>query len=328
MSTLQKLTILIIGLSASLTAGCSHNFAPVVYHHDDQLRTEGPLAYNSEGRAEPTTAKVNTSAIERESLSPVAQSLAAPVASTPPTIQSGMSQAQPLVISSASPAQLQYYSVKSRDTLFSIARAHGTSVSEVSALNGFSPSTPLRLGQSLRLPATSLHANTLPHVTGAAGGPLLSAGQMPLPPASAPKLIDPAKLDIESATASRQGFIWPAHGKIVSDFGLKNAGRRNDGIDIAVASGAPVRAARSGEVIYTGNEIRGYGNLVLIRHEDGYVSAYAHNREVLVKRGDFVHAGQRIAAAGQTGNASQPTLHFEIRRDRKPVDPIGYLPKG
>jgi murein DD-endopeptidase MepM/ murein hydrolase activator NlpD len=116
-------------------------------------------------------------------------------------------------------------------------------------------------------------------------------------------------------------FRWPARGRIIE--GFKAGG--NDGINIAVPEGTSVRAAESGVVAYAGNELKGYGNLVLIRHPNGFVSAYANNGELDVKRGDTVKRGQVIAKSGQTGNVNSPQLHFELRKGSTPVDPTSYL---
>ena len=114
-------------------------------------------------------------------------------------------------------------------------------------------------------------------------------------------------------------------GRIISSFGTKSNGAQNDGINLAVPEGTPVKAADDGVVAYAGNELKGYGNLVLVRHANGYVSAYANASEILVKRGDTVKRGQDIAKAGQTGNVTSPQLHFEIRKGSTPVDPTKYL---
>ncbi|WP_342362920.1 peptidoglycan DD-metalloendopeptidase family protein [Terrarubrum flagellatum] len=116
-------------------------------------------------------------------------------------------------------------------------------------------------------------------------------------------------------------FRWPARGRIIS--GFRNNG--NDGINIAVPEGTPVKAADEGTVAYAGSELKGYGNLVLVRHANGYVSAYAHNGDLKVKKGDPVKRGQTIATSGQSGNVSSPQLHFEIRKGSTPVDPASYL---
>jgi len=140
------------------------------------------------------------------------------------------------------------------------------------------------------------------------------------PPA---KPITVARTDAEAVGERR--FRWPARGRIISEFGTKPGGTRNEGINLALPEGADIKSAEDGTVIYSGNELKGYGNLVLVRHADGWVSAYAHNSELLVKRGDPVRRGQVIAKAGSTGSVSQPQLHFELRRGNKPVDPMRYL---
>ena len=120
-------------------------------------------------------------------------------------------------------------------------------------------------------------------------------------------------------------FAWPATGRIVSGFGPKPGGRYNDGINIAVPAGTPVKAAEDGIVAYAGTGISGFGGLVLIKHADGWVTAYAHNDALSVGRGDRVTKGQVIARSGATGSVDEPQLHFEIRRGRTPVDPVRLL---
>lgn len=133
---------------------------------------------------------------------------------------------------------------------------------------------------------------------------------------------------LPEAPSTRSGrFIWPLQGKIVSRFGSKKGGLRNDGINIAAEPGATVVAADGGVVAYAGNELRGFGNLLLIRHADGWVTAYAHNSKLLVKRGDKVKRGQKIARVGSSGNVDSPQLHFELRKGTKAVDPLKILTK-
>lgn len=135
-----------------------------------------------------------------------------------------------------------------------------------------------------------------------------------------------ASLGEQSVPTQNAGsFRWPVKGQIVSGFGAELDGRRNDGIDIAIPVGTPVRAAAAGEVIYASNGLKGYGNLVLIRHANGYVSAYAYNSEIKVRRGDKIRQGQIVAKSGQSGAAKEPTLHFELREGKVPVDPLGHL---
>jgi murein DD-endopeptidase MepM/ murein hydrolase activator NlpD len=120
-------------------------------------------------------------------------------------------------------------------------------------------------------------------------------------------------------------FRWPARGRVIAGFGPSPNGLQNDGINVAVPEGTPIKAAEDGVVAYAGNELKGYGNLVLIRHSNGFVTAYAHASEILVKRGESVKRGQVIAKSGQTGSVTSPQLHFEIRKGSTPVDPSQYL---
>lgn len=121
-------------------------------------------------------------------------------------------------------------------------------------------------------------------------------------------------------------FSWPTNGSTLSEYGPKAGGRHNDGINIGAPLGSPVRAAAAGEVVYAGDNVAGFGNLVLVRHSGGYASAYGHLQNPLVKRGDMVDAGQAIAQVGKTGNVSTPQLHFEIRKGTQAVNPKPYLP--
>lgn len=130
---------------------------------------------------------------------------------------------------------------------------------------------------------------------------------------------------IPDATGTDSQFQWPLQGKVVSRFGAKIGGQQNDGINIAGEPGAKVVAADSGVVAYSGNELKGFGNLLLIRHSNGWITAYAHNQKLLVKKGDKVKRGQPIATVGATGNVESPQLHFEIRRGSDPVDPLQHL---
>jgi murein DD-endopeptidase MepM/ murein hydrolase activator NlpD len=123
-------------------------------------------------------------------------------------------------------------------------------------------------------------------------------------------------------------FRWPVRGRVISGFGAKPNGQTNDGVNISVPEGTEIKAAEGGVVAYAGNELKGFGNLVLIRHANEWVTAYAHASEILVKRGDVVRRGQVIARAGKTGNVSSPQLHFEVRRGASPVDPMNHLPQG
>ncbi|WP_140940446.1 peptidoglycan DD-metalloendopeptidase family protein [Prosthecodimorpha hirschii] len=156
------------------------------------------------------------------------------------------------------------------------------------------------------------------------------------PPAAAPAPSTPETIAIAKepgvdgqatrgeAKSGTPSFRWPVRGRVIKEFGSAN-GERNDGINLAVPEGTSIKAAEDGEVIYSGNELKGYGNLVLVRHQDGWVTAYAHASELLVNKGERITRGQIIARAGATGGVNQPQLHFEIRKGQRPVDPKQFL---
>jgi len=120
-------------------------------------------------------------------------------------------------------------------------------------------------------------------------------------------------------------FLWPVKGKIVLGFGPKAGGLHNDGINIAADRGTPVRAAENGVVVYIGNQLRGFGNLLLIKHSGGWMTAYAHADTLLVRRGQTVRRGEAVARVGSTGSVTQPQLHFEVRKGTRAVDPTRLL---
>jgi murein DD-endopeptidase MepM/ murein hydrolase activator NlpD len=196
--------------------------------------------------------------------------------------------------------------VKAGETLYSISRATGASVDRIAQANSLGQPYSLRVGQALRIPAGS--AATIARAPDADVGDL-------------------ARNVSYGATPSKPGslFDWPVQGRMIGSFGLSDAGKRNDGVNIAAPVGTPVRAAADGEVVYRGSELDGYGNLLLIKHDDGFVTAYAHNDAMLVKKGDRVRKGQVIAKVGQTGSAGEPQLHFEIRQNLKAIDPVALM---
>ncbi len=130
---------------------------------------------------------------------------------------------------------------------------------------------------------------------------------------------------IGAPASGAPAFAWPISGRVISDFGATANGGKNDGINIATSIDAPIRASASGTVTYAGDELKNYGNLVLVKHTGGYTTAYAHANRLLVARGAFVIQGQVIGYAGQTGDVSSPQLHFEIRSATTPVNPRSYL---
>jgi murein DD-endopeptidase MepM/ murein hydrolase activator NlpD len=230
------------------------------------------------------------------------------------------------------------YTVTAGDTLGRVAHHYRVNPREIAVANGITTETPLKIGMRLTIPvktptfrpgrpppgtpvaqarvAAEPSAPASPPVRVAASDPPAAANvrlAMPAPPAAANPNGAP-------------GFRWPARGRIVNNFGARVNGATNDGIDLAVPEGTPVRAADDGVVAYAGNELKGYGNLVLVRHANGFVTAYANGNELLVKRNDQVHKGQVVMKSGQTGNAAAPQLHFEVRKNSAPVDPTQYLP--
>ena len=156
-------------------------------------------------------------------------------------------------------------------------------------------------------------------------GPIALTPQPSAPIASPPPAPRPAPQPVAAAAAS--DFVWPARGEVLARFGESTGGVRNDGVKIAMNRGDPINAAAAGDVVYAGNELAAFGNLLLIRHPGGWVTAYAHADTLLVKEGDRVTQGQLVARAGSTGSASRPQLHFELRRGKDPVDPTRHLPQ-
>ena len=234
------------------------------------------------------------------------------------------------------------------DTPSSIAAKTGVSVKALIARNDLKPPR-LKVGEVLYLPKGSKPApaavaaapkkSVAPAVQVVKTTPIAPPDK-PQAPAKPQAALLPADEDVVGGqnpqVASNQqlpapepmsgnSFRWPVQGRIISEFGTKPDGGHNDGINVAVPAGTSVKAAENGVVAYAGDELKGYGNLVLIRHSNNWVSAYAHNEEILVKRGDQVRRGQVIAKAGRTGQVNQPQLHFELRKGSRPVDPTKFM---
>ena len=171
-------------------------------------------------------------------------------------------------------------------------------------------------------PIASSEPRVIPGVPSVPSIPVETKAGAPVIPASTTAAVDDS---LDPPSADGTSFRWPVRGRIISGFGGKPNGEKNDGINLAVPEGTTVKAAEAGTVIYAGNELEGYGQLVLIRHADDWVSAYAHNSAVKVKKGDKVSRGQTIATAGMTGSVTSPQVHFELRKKAKPVNPLDYL---
>jgi murein DD-endopeptidase MepM/ murein hydrolase activator NlpD len=220
------------------------------------------------------------------------------------------------------------------ETLHSIARLYGKSVMVLAKANNIPPDTMVKVGDRITIPGARPAFASPPPPAAVPAAPPVPRGEASVgsvatadSPHSA-RLAAPVAPDPEDgapATGNLPAFRWPVRGRVIAGFGPKPNGLQNDGINLAVPEGTPVKAADDGVVAYAGNELKGYGNLVLIRHSNGFVTAYAHASEIVVKRGDTVKRGQVIAKSGQTGNVTSPQLHFEIRKGATPVDPAQYL---
>ena len=265
----------------------------------------------------------------------------ASVATPAPTLATPASKP---VAAAATPSSVHV--VNRGDTLMSIARRNQVPVAELARANHLDQSAKLSLGMKLTVPGTK-SASVAPAAQPVAAAPaqpvatvappatkLASAGGPPQSArlASATTNVVEEKPAVEAvsvkpseATGALPTFRWPVRGKVITSYGAKTNGKSNDGINLAVPEGTPVKAAEDGIVAYSGNELKGYGNLVLVRHSNGYVTAYAHASELLVKRGDTIKRGQIIAKSGQSGEVGSPQLHFEIRKGSSPVDPLQFL---
>ena len=237
------------------------------------------------------------------------------------------------------------------ETLSGLAVRYRTQLSTLALLNRIDEPYRLYAGQLVTLPAAPTIPKPEPVVLAAVPDPRPSVAVRNLPPPKrrpaavqvaslepAPEaavVVAPlprAKLEASRGAAGRDppplsgnGFLWPVRGKITSAFGSKPNGTRNDGINIHAAEGAPVVASENGIVVFAGDEIPGYGRMLLISHADGFMTAYAHNREILVGVGQRVERGQRVAKVGRTGNVGSPQLHFELRDGKEPLDPVELL---
>jgi murein DD-endopeptidase MepM/ murein hydrolase activator NlpD len=196
-------------------------------------------------------------------------------------------------------AERRIHIVRPGETLWAISQRYGTTVEALAQLNDLADPTRIRTAQLLVVPA-----------------------QRSVPRA---RREDPwSERDPRGKSDGSHRFRWPLSGDVTSSFGVRN-GAHHDGIDISVRSGTPVRAAEAGRVIHSDDSLAGYGNLIIVKHAGAFSSVYAHNRRNLARVGEFVEQGQLIAESGQTGRASAPHLHFEIRRDGRPLNPLIYL---
>jgi murein DD-endopeptidase MepM/ murein hydrolase activator NlpD len=214
------------------------------------------------------------------------------------------------------------------ETLHSIARLYGKSVMVLATANNIRPDTMVKVGERIIIPGVQPGATVAPRQAQVAPpSPSLATAESPHSARVATPEAPAQESTIKTAepAGGLPSFRWPVRGRVIASFGPTPNGLQNDGINLAVPEGTPVKAAEDGVVAYAGNELKGYGNLVLVRHSNGFVTAYAHASDILVKRGETVKRGQVIAHSGQTGNVTSPQLHFEIRKGSTPVDPSQYL---
>jgi murein DD-endopeptidase MepM/ murein hydrolase activator NlpD len=217
-------------------------------------------------------------------------------------------------------AQDSSHIVRQGDTLYNISKRYGVTVDELARANNIRQPYTISLNQRLAIPGqTALEAAPLRRE------PVIAAPARPVDreALSAKVVRETMRPEPSAGFATGSPFAWPVRGPVLADFGDKQpGGTRSDGINIAAPIGAPVRAAADGEVVYRGDELDGYGNLLLVKHEDGWVSAYAHTDAILVRKGDYVRQGQVIAKVGRSGNVDRPQLHFQLRKNLQPQDPI------
>lgn len=225
--------------------------------------------------------------------------------------------------------QPEMHVVKAGETLNEIAAKYNIDPPSLLLLNRLSSAGGLQPGQALMLPAdepmrrvtsVSRRASTTTSSSAASSSSASASTDTSTP---TPERTTPPARGVQIRQAK---FDWPIQGRILSAFGPKSQGLQNDGVNIAAEAGDPVRAAGDGVIVYAGNELAGYGELLLVEHDGGWITAYAHNRALNVKEGDRVSRGQVIAEAGQTGSVDTPQVHFEVRQGVSPVDPMQYLP--
>ena len=234
----------------------------------------------------------------------------------------------------------RYHLIERGDTGIAIAQAYGVHWADIVDANGLTEPYLLRAGGRLLIPgggtppsrpsgstaaerAAAFHLDIDDLVTGSE--PALAHNAEPAAPTASPRRVLASTTPIRTPATLVGGFSWPVRGRVVTGFGPSRSGVRSDGIQIAVPEGTPVLAAADGVVAYVGNSIPSLGGLVIVKHGDGYTTVYGNAKKLLVQRGQSVKRGQEIAVSGETGSVTQPSLHFEIRKGRDPIDPLGKL---
>lgn len=220
----------------------------------------------------------------------------------------------------------KYHIVAKGDTLYNISKRYNVDVTTLSRFNNLQAPYTLAIGQRLAIPGSVSNtvATYTPAPTKIQTAKTESFSFWKSSPARSKTVAKPTYTPVSKYRKNK--FAWPLRGTIISHYGTIGKGRTNDGINIKAKLGAEVKAADGGRVAYAGNELKGFGNLILIKHDDGWVTAYAHNDRMFVKKGQRVRKGEKIAAAGSSGSVNSPQLHFEIRSGKKALNPLSYLP--
>ena len=296
--------------SQTAYAAQKHTKRPIFKPVAKAIVKPAPTATASVARAKVTVRKGDTLyALSRRHKVPVRSLISANRLRAPYSLAVG----QKLTIPTS-----QYHTVKKGDTGYSISRQYGVTVSSLMRVNGIRKPFRLSVGQRLNLPggakagtATYASNTTTSRSKNSPVSRKPSVGRTVAIPSPPPR--------------SKSGFIWPVKGKLASRFGPREGGLHNDGINILAKPGSPVKAADAGVVVYASNALEGYGNLLLLKHSGGWVTAYAHNERLLVRPGQKIQRGQVVARVGSTGGVKVSQLHFEIRKGRKALDPLRHL---
>ena len=341
-------SFIMLALVALSAAGCS----------SDTSRFESPFsnpfASKPQSGAGDVTASVNSASrpggVESKPLPAPGQAAGSlPPPTGPATMHAGIaggSAPQPAMTGAVSPrsnqtaaatgsSELATHTVTPGETMIGIAKRYNVALKDLAKANRVEPHAQVKMGDRLVIPGRPASTKSPALAAKPAPAPTQSQSKAAAAPEKKVASIEPqhtaravsptAAVEDTAKASDPPSFRWPVRGRIIAGFGPKPNGQQNDGINLSVPEGTPIKAAEDGVVAYAGNELKGYGNLVLVRHPNGFVTAYAHASELLVKRGDTIKRGQIIAKAGQTGTVSSPQVHFEIRKGSSPVDPTQYL---
>jgi murein DD-endopeptidase MepM/ murein hydrolase activator NlpD len=287
-----------------------------------------------------------------------APQISAPQVSAPQTRVAGSYTPAPALGAPQAGTQTGTHVIVPGETIYSLARHYRLTPMAIAKANNVGLDHHVKIGDRIVIPGgkgvaaiapavprparqQAVQPPAQPGLRAAAPKPENVAAAKPLPAPSGPQRVaqaepvasaniatpaaDPVAEEKPTGTANSTSFRWPVRGRIIQAFGPKASGGQNDGINVSVPEGTPIKAAEEGVVAYAGSELKGYGNLVLVRHANGFVTAYAHASELNVKKGETVKRGQVIGKAGSTGNVTGPQLHFEVRKGATPVDPAQYL---